>query len=297
MIARIVEFALTQRILVLALGMVLLVGGLYAFHVLDVVAYPDPSPPMVEVITQYPGWSAEEIERLITIPLETGLHGMPGLTDLRSISIFGLSDIKAYFDFKTDYYFDRQEVLNRLQLVNLPVSVQPQLSPWSAIAEIYRYELTGPPELSLSDLKAIQDWRLQRQFKQVRGIIDVTAFGGTTKEYHVDVDPRSLAQYTITLAQVLNALANSNANVGGDYLTIGPQSFHVRRLRLSRDPGDIEDVVVAEQGGTPIFVKNIGKVSIGYRVRLGKVGIGERDDVVEGVVLLQRGAKATPTLE
>src|SRR3989475_4915555 len=152
MIARIVELALAQRLLVLTLGIVLLFGGLYAFHVLDVVAYPDPSPQMVEVMTQYPGWSAEEIERLITIPLETALNGMPGLTDLRSISIFGLSDIKAYFDFATDYYFDRQEVLNRVNMVSLFGGVQPQLSPWSAIAEIYRYELTGPPELSLSEI-------------------------------------------------------------------------------------------------------------------------------------------------
>src|SRR6266571_5963270 len=278
MVGRIVELALAQRLLVLTLGVALLFGGLYAFHVLDVVAYPDPSPPMVEVITQYPGWSAEEIERLITIPLETALNGMPGLTDLRSISIFGLSDIKAYFDFATDYYFDRQEVLNRINMVSLFGGVQPQLSPWSAIAEIYRYELTGPPELSLSDLKAIQDWQLQRQFKQVHGIIDVTAFGGTTKEYHVDVDPRSLAQYNIMLGQVLNALANSNANVGGNYLTVGAQSFNVRGVVLIKDLTDTENVVVAEKAGTPIYVKNIGKVSIGYRVRLGKVGIDEQDD-------------------
>jgi len=297
MVSRIVEFSLSQRVFVLTLGVVLLFGGLYAFHVLDVVAYPDPSPPMVEVITQYPGWSAEEIERQITIPLETALNGMPGLTDIRSLSIFGLSDIKVYFDFKTDYYFDRQEVLNRLQLVNLPIAVQPQLSPWSAIAEIYRYELVGPPELSLSDLKAIQDWQLQRQFKQVRGIIDVTAYGGTTKEYHVDVDPRSLLQYNVTLGQVLNALSNSNANAGGNYLTIGPQSFNVRGVGLIRDRNDIQDVVVAEKAGTPIYIKNIAKVSIGQRVRLGKVGIDDRDDVLEGVVLLQRHAKSIPTLE
>lgn len=297
MVAKIVELALSERVFVMTLGVVLLVGGLYAFHVLDVVAYPDPSPPMVEVITQNPGWSAEEIERQITIPLETALNGMPGLTDIRSLSIFGLSDIKVYFDFKTDYYFDRQEVLNRLQLVNLPVGVQPQLSPWSAIAEIYRYELVGPPELSLSDLKAIQDWQLQRQFKQVRGVIDVTAEGGTTKEYHVDVDPRSLHQYNVTLGQVLNALSNSNANVGGNYLTIGPQSFNVRGVGLIRDLDDIADVVVAEKAGTPIYVKNVAQVSIGKRVRLGKVGIDDRDDVLEGIVLLQRGAKAIPTLE
>jgi heavy metal efflux system protein len=297
MIARIVELCLTQRLLVLTLGAALLVGGLYAFHVLDVVAYPDPSPPMIEVITQYPGWSAEEIERQITVPLETALNGMPGLTDLRSISIFGLSDIKAYFDFNTDYYFDRQEVLNRLQLVALPVTTQPQLSPWSAIAEIYRYELTGPPGMSLSDLKAIQDWQLQRQFKQVRGVIDVTAYGGTTKEYHVEVDPRSLIQYNVTLAQVINALSNSNANVGGNYLTVGEQSFNVRGVGLIKNLSDIEDVVVAEKAGTPIYVKNIAKVDVGQRVRLGQVGIDDRNDVLEGVVLLQRGAKATPTLQ
>src|SRR5437879_9946864 len=163
MIARIVELALAQRLLVLTLGIVLLVGVLYAFHVLDVVAYPDPSPPMIEVITQYPGWSAEEIERQITIPLETALNGMPGLTVLRSISIFGLSDIKAYFDFNTDYYFDRQETLNRINLVSLFGGVQPQLSPWSAIAEIYRYERTGPPELSLSNLKGSKAWQRPRQ--------------------------------------------------------------------------------------------------------------------------------------
>ena len=297
MIARIVELALGQRVFVLSLGVALLVGGLYAFHVLDVVAYPDPSPPMIEVITQYPGWSAEEIERQITIPLETILNGMPGLTDLRSISIFGLSDIKIYFDFDTPYFIDRQEVLNRLQLVTLPGNIQPQISPWSAIAEIYRYELVGPPGLSLSDLKAIQDWQLQRKFKQVRGVIDVTAFGGTTKEYHVEVDPRSLAQYNVTLAQVLTALGNSNANVGGNYLTVGPQSFNVRGVGLIKELADIENVVVVEKSGTPIMVKNVAKVSIGQRVRLGKVGIDTRDDVLEGVVLLQRGAKATPTLD
>src|SRR5947208_9006550 len=297
MIARIVELALGQRVFVLSLGVALLVGGLYAFHVLDVVAYPDPSPPMIEVITQYPGWSAEEIERQITIPLETILNGMPGLTDLRSISILGLSDIKIYFDFDTPYFIDRQEVLNRLQLVTLPGNIQPQISPWSAIAEIYRYELVGPPGLSLSDLKAIQDWQLQRKFKQVRGVIDVTTYGGTTKEYHVEVDPRSLAQYNVTLAQVLTALGNSNANVGGSYLTVGQQSFNVRGVGLIKELADIENVVVVEKSGTPIMVKNVAKVSIGQRVRLGKVGIDTRDDVLEGVVLLQRGAKATPTLD
>src|ERR1043165_3400420 len=183
MITRVVEFGLAQRVLVCILGVSLLFGGLYAFHILDVVAYPDPSPPMVEVITQFPGWSAEEIERQITIPVEVALTGMPGLVDVRSLSIFGLNDIKIYFDFGTNYFVDRQEVLNRLATVSFPADVQPALSPWWALAEIYRYELVGSDGQTLTDLKTTQDWQLQGEFKRVPGVIDVTASGGTTKQY------------------------------------------------------------------------------------------------------------------
>ncbi|MDI3461651.1 MAG: CzcABC family efflux RND transporter, transmembrane protein [Nitrospira sp.] len=296
MIARIVEVSLVQRFLVCALGFLLLFGGLYAFHLLDIVAYPDPSPPMVELITQLPGYSAEEIERQITIPIEVALNGTPKLTDIRSLSIFGLSDIKVYFDFGSDFFRDRQEVLNRLNSVQLPQGVQPMLSPWWAIAEIYRYELTGQ-DTSLTDLKTIQDWQVRRAFKRVPGVIDVTTFGGTTKEYHVDIDPGKLIGYGVNLSQVMAALTNSNANVGGNYLTIGAQSYNIRGLGLINDLDDIENVMVAEKEGTPIFVKTLGKVTIGHRVRLGKVGIDDRDDVVEGVVLLQRGAQALPVLD
>ena len=296
MIATLVELSLVQRVLVCVLGFVLLFGGLYAFRQLDIVAYPDPSPPMVEVITQYPGWSSEEIERQITIPIEVALNGMPGLTDIRSLSIFGLSDIKVYFDFGSDIFRDRQEVLNRLSSITLPQGAQPVLSPWWAIAEIYRYELTGE-DTSLTDLKTIQDWQVRRTFKRVPGVIDVTTFGGTTKEYHVDIDPGKLLSYGVNLSQVMTALANSNANVGGNYLTIGSQSYNIRGLGLINDLDDIENVMVAEKEGTPIFVKTLGKVTVGHRVRLGKVGIDDRDDVVEGVVLLQRGYKAQPVLE
>ena len=174
MIAKIVEVSLMQRFLVFALGFLLLFGGLYAFHLLDIVAYPDPSPPMVELITQYPGWSAEEIERQITVPIEVALNGMPGLTDIRSVSIFGLSDIKVYFDFDTEMFRDRQEVLNRINSIQLPQGAQPVLSPWWAIAEIYRYELTGEGT-SLTELKTIQDWQVRRAFKRVPGVIDVTS--------------------------------------------------------------------------------------------------------------------------
>ncbi|MCP9440411.1 MAG: CusA/CzcA family heavy metal efflux RND transporter [Nitrospira sp.] len=296
MIARIVEISLEQRFLVVTLGLVLLFGGLYAFHLLDVVAYPDPSPPMVEVITQYPGWSAEEIERQITVPIEVAMVGMPGLKDIRSISIFGLSDIKAYFDFGTELFRDRQEVLNRLTSVQLPPDAQPVISPWWAIAEIYRYELTSEGT-SLTELKTIQDWQVRRAFKRVPGVSDVTTFGGTTKEYHVDIDPRKLISYGVNLSQVMTALTNSNANVGGNYLTIGAQSYNIRGLGLINNLDDIENVMVAEKEGTPVFIKTLGKVTVGHRVRLGKVGIDDRDDVVEGVVLLQRGYKALPVLE
>lgn len=296
MITRIVEISLVQRFLVCVLGFLLLFGGLYAFHLLDIVAYPDPSPPMVELITQLPGYSAEEIERQITIPIEVALNGTPGLTDVRSLSIFGLSDVKVYFDFDTDLFRNRQEILNRLNSVQLPQGVQPMLSPWWAIAEIYRYELTGP-DTNLTDLKTIQDWQVRRSFKRVPGVIDVTTFGGTTKEYHVDIDPEKLISYRVNLSQVMTALSNSNANVGGSYLSIGAQSYNIRGLGLINDLDDIENVMVTEKEGTPIFVKTLGKVTIGHRVRLGKVGIDDRDDVVEGVVLLQRGAQALPVLD
>lgn len=296
MITRIVEISLVQRFLVCSFGLLLLFGGLYAFHLLDVIAYPDPSPPMVELITQYPGWSAEEIERQITVPIEVALTGMPRLTDVRSLSIFGLSDIKVYFDFDSDMVRDRQEVLNRIASVQLPAGAQPAISPWWAIAEIYRYELTSEG-VGSTELKTIQDWQVRRALKRVPGVIDVTTFGGTTKEYHVDIDPGKLLSYGVNLSQVITALAESNANVGGNYLTIGAQSYNIRGVGLINDLDDIENVMVAQKEGTPIFVKTLGKVVVGHRVRLGKVGIDDRDDVVEGVVLLQRGYKALPVLE
>jgi len=296
MVPRLVEFALAHRALVFTLGLLLLVGGLYAFHLLDVVAYPDPSPPMIEVITQNSSLSAEEIERQITLPIEYGLAAMPRLDTIRSLSLFGLSDIKFYFEYGSDYFKDRQEVINRLGLLNFPASVSPTISPWWALAEIYRYQLVGE-NTSLTDLKTIQDWQLNREFKRVPGVIDVTGFGGTTKQYQVDLDPGLLLSYGVGVPQVLNALTSSNANAGGNYVTVGSQSFDVRGVGLIRDLDDIEDVVVAEKQGVPTLVKNLGSVHMGYRVRLGRVGIDEHDDVVEGIVLLMRGYRTYPVLE
>src|SRR5262245_25179539 len=209
---RLIEIALRERLLVIALAVALLFGGAYALKYLNIEAYPDPSPPLIDIIAQQPGWSTEDMERQITIPLETQLNGMPGLDHLRSISLFGLTDIKCYFKYDTDYISVKQEVINRLQMVTLPAGVQPTLSPQSAIGEIYRYELRGDG-YSLMDLKTAQDWVLERQFKQVPGVIDVVSFGGQTKQFHVELDPNKLIQFNVSAPQVMQAIANSNSNV------------------------------------------------------------------------------------
>src|SRR5437667_10369593 len=298
MVSTLIEAILGQRLMVIAFSVLLLVGGLYTFRVLNIEDYPDPSPPTIEVIAQNPGWSAEEMERQITVPLETQLNGMPGLDHIRSISLFGLADIKCYFKYETDYNFARQEVLNRLQMVQLPPGVQPQLSPWSAIGELYRYQLVGNGH-SLMDLKVAQDWILERQFKQVPGVIDVVSFGGQTKEFHVELDPNKLVAFNVSISQVLSALANSNSNVGANYLEVGVQSYNVRGIGLFKDTEDIANVAIPVQtkNGAPVYIKQLGSVSIGAKVPMGRVGKDDQDDIVQGVVLMRRGEKSLPTLE
>ena len=272
-----------------------LAGGFYMFLRLDIEAYPDPSPPLVEVITQNPSWSAEEMERQVTVPIETVLFGIPRLEEVRSISIFGLSDVKLYFSYDSDYYWDRQEVLNRLQLVQLPASLSPQLSPWSPIGEIYRYRLYGP-NFSLNELKATEDWFVTREIKQVSGIIDVTSFGGSTRQYVAEIDPRKLLQYNVTLPQVVAAVGSSNTNAGGSYLTMGAQSVNVRGLGLLRSIPEMRNVVITERNGVPVFLRDIADVHEGFQPRLGQVGVNHDDDAVEGIVLLQRGEQSLPAL-
>ena len=272
-----------------------LAAGVLALTRLDVEAYPDPSPPLVEFITQNPSWSAEEMERLVTVPVETQLFGIPGLQYTRSISIFGLSDVKLYFDYGTDYFTDRQEALNRLQSLSLPDGLAPQLSPWSTVGEIYRYRVDGPG-YSLNERKAIEDWDVVRQIKQVPGIIDVTTFGGTTRQFQADVDPRALLAHGVTLPQVLAAVAASNANVGGNYLTLGEQNVNVRGLGLLQTVADMQEIVIAERRGVPVFLKDVADVHEGYQPRLGQVGLDSSDDIVKGTVLLQRGEQSLPAL-
>jgi cobalt-zinc-cadmium resistance protein CzcA len=300
MIQRIVAGALRMPIVVFAVAILLIAAGLFAYKQLDIEAYPNPVPPLVEVITQPNGWSAEETERYVTVPLEIGLFGMPGLESVRSQSLFGLSDVKCYFSWDTTYRDARQEVINRIQFVSLPASMEPGLSPWNAIGEVYRYQVVGKG-YSLRDLKTAEDWILERQFKQVPGVIDVTSFGGETKQYQVQVDPYRLKGHGVPLNNVISALQNANQNVGGQRLSMGEQSYDVRGIGLlgSRDPPvrDIENVVIAEQKGTPVRIKDVADVDIGNAPRLGIVGIDQDPDVVQGIVLMRYGGDTQPTLE
>src|SRR3984893_17028616 len=286
---------LRYRPLMVVLLVAWIAGGIAFFLQLDIEAYPDPSPPLVEVITQNPSWSAEEMERQVTVPIETVLFGIPHLQYVRSATIFGLSDVKLYFGYDSEYFWDRQEALNRLQLFSLPSNLSPQLSPESPIGEIYRYRLYGP-NYSLNELKATQDWFVTREIKQVSAIIDVAGFGGSTLEYIAEVDPRKLLQYNVTLPQVVAAVSASNANAGGNYLTMGSQSVNVRGVGLLQSILDMQNVLIAERNGVPVYLRDIADVHEGSRPRLGQVGVNHDDDAVEGIVLLQRGEQSIPAL-
>lgn len=274
-----------------------MVGGLIAFKQLNIEAYPDPTPPMVDIVTQSPGLSSEEIERYITIPIETQVAGIKNLRTIRTISLYGLSDVKLQFSF--DYTYDEalQQVLNRLsQLAPLPGNAQPGISPLSPIGEIFRYRLKGPPNYSVLDLKTLQDWVLQRRFRAVPGVIDVTGWGGKTKTYELQVDFNKLVAYGLTLPQVLQAVSNANINVGGNTVDIGAQSAVVRGVGLIRSIDDLNSTMVSQSGGNPVLIKDIALVTIGEKPRLGIAGIDQDDDIVQGIVLMRRGEQSSPTI-
>ncbi len=296
MIQRLVDFALRMPFIVLATATCLIIAGLGAYSRLDIEAYPNPVPPLVEIITQPDGWSAEEVERYVTVPLEIGLAGMPGLEHTRSQSLFSLSDVKCYFDWNTTYEKARQEVINRLGFIQLPNGNQATISPWNAIGEVFRYSIQGRG-YTTRDLKTAEDWILERQFKQVKGVIDVVSFGGETKQYHVEVDPYRLRGQSIQLTNLISAIQAANTNVGGQRLVMGEQAYTVRGIGLLRDVHDIENVVIAEQKGVPTRVKDIANVNIGYAPRLGIVGHDDDPDMVQGVVLMRYGGETQPTLE
>ncbi|WP_298963301.1 CusA/CzcA family heavy metal efflux RND transporter [uncultured Methylobacterium sp.] len=294
----VIEFALRQRVLVLLLFAGLLAVGYGSFRMLNIEAYPDPVPPLVDVITQNPGQSAEEIERYITIPLEVQLAGIPNATVVRTISLFGLSDVKIQFTYDFTYEEALQRVLNRLsQLPPLPNGAQPQISPTSPIGEIMRYKVVGPKGFSSTDLKTLQDWVLQRRFKAIPGIVDVSAFGGKVKEFEVSVDLPRLQARGLTLVQVTTALNNSSTNVGGQTLDVGEQSAVVRGVGLIRDMDDIRNTMVTQANGVPILIRDIAEVRVGHAPRLGIVGHDGDGDIVEGIVLLSRGGQSLPTLQ
>ena len=291
-----VKTALRYRVIALIGMAAWLAAGVWALLRLDIEAYPDPSPPLVDVITQNPSWSAEEMEQQVTVPIETALNGIPRLQYVRSISMFGLSDVKLYFDFDSEYFLDRQEVLNRLQTVSLPQNLEPQLSPWSAIGEIYRYQLKGEG-YSLNEIKATQDWFVRRELKQVPGILDVTTFGGTTKQYQAEIDPRKLLQYNVALPQVLTAIQASNQNAGGNYLQLGDQNVNVRGLGLLKGMSDLGAVLIAERNGAPIYLRDLADIHEGFQPPLGQVGRDAESNIVKATVLLQRGEQSLPALK
>ena len=296
MIERLVSAAVRAPFLVLMAALALVGVGIHSYAQLDIEAYPNPVPPMIEIIAQPQGWSAEEVERYVTLPLETGLVGMPGLEHVRSQSLFGLADVKFYFGWETSYATAQQRVLNQLNFVTLPAGVQPQLSPWSAIGELYRYKVVGK-DYTAADLKTAEDWILEKQFRQVPGVIDVVGFGGLTKQYHVDVDPYRLRGFNVSLAQLQSAITNANENVGGQRLTLGEQSFDVRGIGLIRSVRDIEQITIAAQKGVPFRVRDVAAVSVGAAPRLGIVGRDSEPDIVEGIVLMRYGGDSLSTVK
>ncbi|MBV8567134.1 MAG: efflux RND transporter permease subunit [Methylobacteriaceae bacterium] len=294
---RVAAFALRQQALMVAVLVFVCVAGLVSFMRLNIEAYPDPVPPLVDVVTQNPGQSAEEIERYVTIPLEIQMAGIAHVATIRTISLFGLSDVKLQFTYEVSYGEAEQAVINQLALLSsLPAGVKPQISPWSPVGEIFRYRVVGPPSYSTTDLRTIEDWQLERRFKAVPGVIDVNGWGGKSKTYDVVVDLKRLDDAGLTLQQVVQAINANNVNVGGQTLNIGPHAAVVRGIGLIQSLEAIRDTILPVSGGAPIRVRDIAEVEAGYQPRLGIAGQDDDDDIVQGIVLMRRGEQTTPTI-
>ena len=296
MIHCIVQFALRQRLIILFLVALMAVIGAVAFHSMPVDAYPDISPPMVEVITQWPGHAAEEVERLVTVPIEVEMNGVPNLTVMRSISLYGLSDVIMTFQDGTDDYFAREVVFQRLSDVTYPQGVTPNLAPLTSPSGlVYRYVLQSP-DRTPQELKTLEDWVVERAYKQVPGVADDSGFGGTVMQYQVLLDPAKLYAYHITVPTVVQQLTANNANAGGGFYEQGQQFYYVRGLGLVRDLNDIRQTIVGTQNGVPVRVGDIGDVVIGNAPRLGEFGFNKTDDAVEGVIMMRRGEQTQNVL-
>ena len=297
MIHRIVQFALQQRALILLLVAIIAVAGVISFVHMPVDAYPDLSPPMVEVITQWPGHAAEEIERLVTVPTEVEMNGVPQMSVMRSISLYGLSDVIMTFNDGTDDYFAREVVFQRLSEVTYPQGVAPTLAPLASPSGlVYRYVLNSP-DRTPQELKTYEDWVVERQYKQVPGVADDSGFGGTVMQYQVLLDPAKLYAYHLTVPTVMQQLSVNNSNAGGGFYSQGDQSYYVRGLGLVQDTSDIGNIVVGSQNGTPIRIRDIGEVAIGGAPRLGEFGFNRTDDAVEGVIMMRRGEQTQSVLQ
>ena len=289
MLNGLITFSLTRRPIILLFLLVFIGVGLFAFYKLNIEAYPNPAPVILEITAQAPGLSAEEMERYYTIPMEVGLATTPGIDNIRSTSFYGLSFVRVTFKYGVDYYFAyTQAALSLQQNVTLPNAVVPQIQASSLVGEIYRYQLKGPPNYGLINLRTLQDWVMQRRLLNVPGVVQVVSWGGTTKEYHVQVDPQKLEAYHVTLPQLLTALGNANINVGGRTVSFGQQSVNVRGVGLIQSVQDIENVVLSQTNGVPVLVKDVAKCDIGYAPRLGQAGRDGGDDVVTAIVVMNR---------
>src|SRR6202789_1570854 len=308
MIRGLVDFALNNRFMILAIAILLFVWGAISFHNLPVEAYPDVANNYVEVITQWPGRAAEEVEQQVTIPIEIQMAGIPHMQHLRSFSLAGLSDVKMIFDDDSINDWNREKVLERLSQVTLPANLQPPIGThWGPVGQIYWYTLHSTnPEYDNMELKSIEDWTLEKQFKSVPGVVDVSSFGGMTREYQVRVDPSKLIAYGLSIGQVEQQLANNNTNAGGSFIQVGQQQINVREVGLYRNVRDIEETQLKTANGTALKVKDIATVLQGPKIRLGQIGkaihrengkVIDDDDVIEGIVLLQKGDDSDSTLE
>ncbi len=297
MIHRIVQSALRQRFLVLIMVALMAIAGVISFQRMPVDAYPDLSPPMVELITQWPGHAAEEVERLVTLPIEVEMNGVPKLNVMRSISLYELSDVILTFNEDADDYFARQVVFERLSDVQLPTGVSASLAPLSSPSGlVYRYVIESP-DRTPQELKTFEDWVIEREYKQVPGVADDSGFGGTVMQYQVLLDPARLYGYHITVPQVIQQLSVNNSNAGGGFYSQGGQFNYVRGIGLLRDTADIGNVVVGAQNGVPLRIRDVGDVTIGNAPRLGKFGFNKNDDAVEGVILMLRGEQTQNVLK
>src|ERR1039458_8748254 len=292
MIAKLVSFALQQRFLIVIASLALMLWGAVSFQKLPIDAYPDLSPTHVEIITQWPGHAAEEMERLVTIPIEIEMNGIPKLEALRSISLYGLSSVQMNFEYGADPYFVGEQAFERVGNASLPTGLQPSLSPlFSPSGLIYRYVLQST-DRTPQDLKVIEDWVVERHYRSIQGVADDSGFGGTTMQYQVLLDPNKLFAYGLSVPLVSQQLSNNNANAGGGFYSQGGQFYYIRGLGLVKDTADIGNIILQQKGNIPVYVKDVAKVEIGHAPRLGQFGYMKQDEAVEGVILMRVGEQA-----